>query len=113
MPKSSYDKEIKTIVDKILLENPEVKPGNAFGLPGYYVNGKLFSCVFESGLTLKLPKDKCDELIQNVDGFDSFSPLGRRMKEWVHITKDNPDNFEEESDLILQSIEFVKNLAKK
>jgi hypothetical protein len=113
MPKFSYDTEIKEIIDKILLEIPEVEPGNAFGLPGYYVNGKLFSCVFESGLTLKLPKEKCDDLKQNYDGFDSFTPLGRTMKEWVHITKDDPYNFENEIELILQSINFVKEIAKK
>ena len=45
MLKFSFDKEIKEILDDILLEIPEVKPGNAFGLPGYYINGN-FSLVF-------------------------------------------------------------------
>ena len=113
MSKFSYDAEIKEIVDRILLEIPEVESGNAFGLPGYFVNGKLFACVFESGLTLKLPKEKCDDLKQNYDGFDSFTPLGRTMKEWIHMTKDNPESFEEEIDLITQSINFVREMTKK
>ena len=113
MPKFTYDTEIKEIIDKILLEIPEVEPGNDFGLPGYYVNGKLFACIFESGLTLKLPKKKCDDLKQNLDGFDSFTPLGKIMKEWIHITKDDPESFEEEIDLIIQSMNFVKEISKE
>lgn len=113
MPRFSYDEEIKEIIDNILLEITEVEPGNAFGLPGYYINGKLFASVFESGLTIKLPKEKCDDLIQNVDGFDSFAPLGNKMKEWVHITKDDPESFEDEIELIMQSIKFVEAISKK
>ncbi len=113
MPKFSFDEEIKLIVDDILLDIPDIEPGNAFGLPGYYINGKLFASVFESGLTLKLPKEKCDDLIQNSDGFDSFAPLGNKMKEWVHMTKDDPESFSEEMDLIFQSIDFVKELVRK
>ena len=113
MPKFSFDEEIKKIIDSFLLEIPEVEPGNAFSLPGYYVNGKLFACVFESGLTLKLPKEKCDRLVQEVDGFDTFAPLGNIMKQWVHMTKDNPESFADEKDLITESINFVKEIAKK
>jgi len=112
MPKYTFDEEIKVIIDDILLEMPDVQPGNAFGLPGYYVNSKLFACVYESGITLKLPKEKCSKLIESSDGFDAFAPLGRVMKEWIHITKENPAEFEEETGLMIESINFVKNLAK-
>ena len=64
-------------------------------------------------MTLKLPKEKCDELIQNIDGFESFSPLDRKMKEGVHITKDDPEGFEEETNLILHSVNFVREMARK
>jgi hypothetical protein len=113
MPKYSYDEEIKEVIDDILLEMPEVQPGNAFGLPGYYVNGKLFACVYESGITLKLPREKCSDLIENSDGFDTFAPLDRVMKEWVHVTKEDPTDFEKETVLIIESVNFVKNLTKK
>jgi hypothetical protein len=110
MPKFSYDPELKEIIDSILLENPEVKPGNAFGLPGYYINGKLFACVYESGLTLKLPKEKRDELVNNVDGFEPFKPLGKTMSQWVHMTKDNPEDYKNEQEIIKSSITYVRKL---
>ena len=37
MPKFTYDTEIKEIIDKILLEIPEVEPGNDFGLPSLFL----------------------------------------------------------------------------
>ncbi len=113
MSKFSYDEEFKEIFDSFLLELPDVQPGKVFGMPGYYVGGKLFASIFGSGLVLKLPKDICDNLIVNKDGFDHFAPLGNNMKEWVVITKDDPESFEEEMALILQSIEFVKTIVKK
>ncbi|MHA2255158.1 MAG: hypothetical protein ACXAAM_03715 [Candidatus Heimdallarchaeaceae archaeon] len=112
MPKFSFDEEIKEIIDDILLEIPEVEPGHAFGLPGYYVNGKLFASVYESGLTLKLPKEKCSDLIERVDGFDAFAPLGNAMKEWVHITKEDPNDFENDIELMIESLNFVKVISK-
>ena len=112
MPKFSYDEEIKEIIDDILLEIPEVEPGHAFGLPGYYVNGKLFASVYESGLTLKLPKEKCSDLIERVDGFDAFAPLGNIMKEWAHLTKEDPNDFENEIELMIESMNFVKTISK-
>ena len=113
MSRFSFDKEIKEIIDEIMLDISDVEPGHVFGMPGYYINGKLFASIYESGLTLKLPKEKCKELIENVDGFDAFAPLGNVMKEWVHLTKDDPNSFEDEIELMIESMNFVKELSKK
>ena len=113
MPKLTYDEELKDILEPLLLDNPDVYPGNAFGLPGYYVEGKLFASIFESGLVLKLPEDRCKKLIENEDGFDYFAPLGNNMRKWVHITKDNPDSYTDEQNLIDESIEYVRIEALK
>lgn len=112
MPKFSYDEEIKEIIDDILLEIPDIEPGHVFGMPGYYINGKLFASVYESGLTLKLPKAKCSDLIEKIDGFDAFAPLGNTMKEWVHLTKEDPTDFENEIKLMIESMNFVRELSK-
>ena len=113
MSKFSFDEEIKEIIDEILLDMPDVEPGHVFGMPGYYINGKLFASIYESGLTLKLPKKKCKDLVENIDGFDAFAPLGNVMKEWVHLTKDDPNSFEDEIELMIQSMNFVKEISKK
>lgn len=113
MPKLTYDEDLKEIIDPIILDNPDVYPGNAFGLPGYYIDGKLFASIFESGLVLKLPVERCIHLIENKDGFDFFAPLGNKMRQWVHRTKDDPESFEEELGLIEESIIFVRKKAMK
>ena len=64
-------------------------------------------------MVLKLPKERCDHLIQNEDGFDYFAPLGNKMKQWVVMTKDDPESFENEMNLILESIKFVREEALK
>ena len=66
----------------------------------------------ESGLTLKLPKKKCSDLIERVDGFDAFAPLGNIMKEWAHLTKEDPNDFENEIELMIESMNFVKTISK-
>ena len=113
MSRFSFDEELKEIIDEILLDISGVEPGHVFGMPGYYVNGKLFASIYESGLTLKLPNEKCKELVENVDGFDVFAPLGNVMKEWVHLTKDDPNSFEDEIELMVESMNFVKEISKK
>lgn len=113
MPKLTYDEELEEIIDPLLLDNPDVYPGRVFGMPGYYIEGKLCASIFESGLVLKLPEERCKELIENKDGFDFFAPLGNIMRKWVHITKDDPDSYEEEIDLINESILFVREEALK
>jgi len=113
MPKLTYDEDLKEIFDELLLGDPDIYPGSAFGLPGYYIEGKLFASIFESGLVLKLPKEKCKQLIENEDGFDHFAPLGNNMRQWVHVTKDDPENYEEELGLIEESIMFVRKEAMK
>ncbi len=113
MPKLSYDEELKEILDPLLLDNPDVYPGRVFGMPGYYVEGKLFASIYESGLVLKLLEERCNELIENEDGFDHFAPLGNKMRQWVHVTKDDPEGYENELDLINESFLFVQKEAKE
>jgi TfoX/Sxy family transcriptional regulator of competence genes len=34
-----------------------------FGYPSYYVGGKLFACIYENGLGLKVPESMAEELV--------------------------------------------------
>lgn len=42
MPKMTFDPRVKEALDSFLLENVEVEPGKAFGLPAYHASGKMF-----------------------------------------------------------------------
>jgi hypothetical protein len=108
-----YSADIKNIVDSILLEIPVVTQGKMFGYPAYYVNGKLFACVYEDGIGIKVPENTAVELIGKPEiGF--FQPLGRpKMKEWIQINRENPDDYRKDMEIFNTSIRFVASLKSK
>ena len=113
MPKMSFDPEVKEVLDSFLLENVEVEPGKAFGLPAYYVNGKMFAAVYEDGATLKVPEDMRDELLER-EGISEFRPMGRHtMKGWVLIRLEDPAELVEYRELFDLAFEYVYSISRE
>ena len=113
MNKAKYNAEIRKFIDSMLLEISVVSPGKMFGYPAYYVNGKLFACVYEDGVGIKVPKDMAGELIGK-PGIGFFQPLGRlKMKEWIQINRKNPDDYRKDIEIFNTSIRFVSSLKSK
>lgn len=84
-----------------------------FGYPAYYVNKRLFACLYEDGVGIKVPEDKAKQLIGH-DGIIHFQPLGRRkMREWIQINRDNSEDYLKYKEIFDISIEFVLSLAVK
>lgn len=107
-----FNEKHREALDSILLEIPGVKPGKAFGYPGYYVGGKLFACVYEDGVSLKVPEDVRQSLLAE-KGVDYFMPMGRaKMKEWVFIVKKRSSDYEKYEDAFLAAISYVASGAK-
>ena len=40
----------KEVLDDVLLQIPGVVGGMMFGYPAYYINRKLFACIYEEGV---------------------------------------------------------------
>ncbi len=113
MSKASFDPEVKKALDSILLMNPSVLSGKMFGYPAYYINGKLFACIYEKGVGLKIPADLANQLIGKKD-IVPFQPMGRaRMKEWVRIDRENPEDYLKDEGLFGTSMSFVASLGSK
>ena len=113
MPKMSFDPEVKEALDSFLLENVEVEPGRAFGLPAYYINGKMFAAVYEDGATIKVPEEMVEELLAR-EGISEFSPMeGRAMKNWVLIRRASPEDYEDDRKLFQAAFEHVYVLSKE
>jgi hypothetical protein len=49
----SYIPEHKAVLDDFLLTLPGVHAGKMFGYPAYYVNKKLFACVYGEGVGVR------------------------------------------------------------
>lgn len=113
MSKMSYDPEVKGVLDSMLLDNVEVEPGKAFGLPAYYINGKMFAAVYEDGATIKVPEETAAELLER-DGIQEFRPMEKHvMKNWVLIRRESPEDYREDKELFQLAFDHVYVLSKQ
>lgn len=111
MSKSTFNPEIKAVLDQFLLGIPGVTAGTMFGYPAYYIRGKLFACVYESGVGIKVP-EKTAKNLAGMPGFSFFQPLGRaKMKAWIFLERSDPEDYAKELPLFTTSIEYVSSLA--
>lgn len=107
MAKARYNQKIKENLDSFLLGFIGVNPGKMFGYPAYYVRKRLFACVYEDGVGIKVPEDLANDLIKN-EGIIYFQPLGRsRMKQWIQINRRNPEDYYKDIEIFKTSIEFA------
>lgn len=111
MSPPKYNDSHQQILDKILLEMPLVKKGKMFGYPAYYVGGKLFACVYEDAVGLKVPEELAQSLLKE-EHITHFQPLGRRkMRQWIQINRTNSKDYQQDKDIFEASLEHVARLA--
>jgi hypothetical protein len=112
MTKAMHRPEIRIVLDQILLGIPGVTPGKMFGYPAYYIHDKLFACIYESGVGIKVPPKNAEDLAGR-PGFAYFQPLGRaKMKSWVFLERSDPGDYSNELPLFMSSIEYVASVAE-
>jgi hypothetical protein len=106
-----FVQEHKEILDSFLLENSLVQAGKMYGHPAYYVGGKMFASLFQEGVCIKLPESRVKELVKK-QYIDSFEPRGRKMREWILITRKNSKDYLKDKDIFLESIDFVFSISQ-
>jgi TfoX/Sxy family transcriptional regulator of competence genes len=113
MGKAIFNEKHKEVIDPMLLSIPGVEAGMMFGYPAYYVNGKMFACLYENGVGLKVPEHLANELIGK-EGIDHFVPLSRKvMREWIQITRERSEDYLKDEPIFRSSMEYVSSLASK
>ena len=110
MVKAQYRIEHKKVLDSFLLDIPIVKPGKMYGHPAYYIGGKLFASLFMEGVCVKVPESLKNELIKR-EGIEPFTPMGRKMREWILITRGKSEDYLMDQEIFEKSIEYVASLA--
>lgn len=112
MAKPAFNKIYKETIDSILLKLPRVKPGKMFGYPAYYINGKLFACLFEDGVCVKVPESFAKKLIMDKKGVP-FERMGRTMREWVQLNRKDPHDFIKDKTVFKKSLDYVLTLTRE
>jgi hypothetical protein len=105
----------KTQIDAVLLKLPGVVSKKLNKLDAYFVNDRMFACISENGVALRLPSAAVTELQFSRSDVGPFSAGGlgaAATREWVQINRDNAADFEKDLELFRTSLEFVKTGRK-
>jgi len=106
---SSIDKKHKTILDSFLLTIAGVTAGEMAGLYAYFVNRRMFACIYGSGVGVCLPPSTAANLQFSMGNVVPFQPRGlTSSREWIQINHENSVEYEKDLEIFTSSIEFVK-----
>lgn len=86
--RAAWRKDLEHLLHTFVADHRGLRTGRMFGLPGAYAGRRLFACVFQDGLTLKLPADARSVAFGR--GATLWTPMGRRMREWVLFRPESP-----------------------
>jgi len=104
----NFNSEHKTVLDDLLLDHPDVRPGKMFGFPAYYVGKKLCICVYEQGVGVKLPEGSAKKLLESDRNVVPSKPLGKpKMREWIQINLSRSEDYRHYKAVFDESIHYL------
>jgi len=99
----------KAVLDSLLLKIPGVTAGEMTGLNAYFVGKKMFACICNGGVGIRLSASKAADLHFSMGNVVAFQPRGRpSTREWIQINHDNSADYERDLPIFQASIEFVR-----
>lgn len=113
MVKPIANEDHKVVLDSLLLSLPGVVAGKMFGYPAYYVNRKLFACVYGNGVGVKVPEKLATSLLSE-EHIVAFQPMGKpRMREWVQINRSCSADYSLDMEIFRAAFNHVVTLKNK
>jgi hypothetical protein len=99
----------KRVLDAMLLKLSGVEAGEMTGLLAYFVGQKMFACVCNGGVGVRLLPSDAANLQFSRDNVVPFEPKGRKStREWIQINHENSADYERDLEIFQSSIAFVR-----
>ena len=111
MASYTSDPDRKTKIDAILLKLPGVVGKKLNKLDAYFVNDRMFACISDTGVALRLPSASVTDLQFSRSDVGPFSAGGlgaAATREWLQINRADAADYEKDLEIFRTSIEFVK-----
>lgn len=103
----------KRVLDAMLLKLPGVEAGEMTGLLAYFVGKKMFACICNGGVGVRLPAAEAANLQFSKDNVVPFEPKGRKStREWIQLNHDDSAGYENDLAIFQASIAFVRATSK-
>ena len=107
------DEPKKPILDDFLSQYENVRIGQMFGYPAYYVGRSMFACLYEGKVGLKVPEATADEARAR-EGISDFQPYGKpKMREWIQIDFDSDEELRQYSDLRDAAVRYAETRKRE
>src|SRR5436190_502543 len=104
----------KDLFDAMLLKLPGVSTKKINGLDAYFVGDRMFACLTEQGIGLRVAVATATELQFSRANVVPFKPGGTIIsREWVAVEREDPAEHEKDRQLLLDSLEFVKAAPRR
>ena len=109
MNSNTAESSRKALIDALLLKLPGVSARKINGLDAYFVSDRMFACISNGGVALRLPAAVATELHFSRDNVVPFQPGGiAATREWIQIDRADAAEYEQDLELFRASLEFVK-----
>ena len=101
------------ILDDVLSQYENVRIGQMFGYPAYYVGRSMFACLYEGKVGLKLLEETANEARTKL-GMSDFQPYGKpKMREWIQFDFESEEGLRRWMDLIDAAIWYAETRRKE
>ena len=106
---SPVDLSHKRVLDDMLLKLSGVEAGEITGLLAYFVGKKMFACICNGGVGVRLPAAETANLQFSRDNVVPFEPKGRKStREWIQINRKDSADYAQDLEIFKASIAFVR-----
>ena len=114
MTTDSPEPSRKDLLDALLLKLPGVSGKKINGLDAYFVGDRMFACITEQGIGLRVSVATATELQFSRANVVPFKPGGMAVsREWIQIERAEAAEHEKDLQLFRDSLEFVKTAPRR